>query len=236
MTLPYVVTKNLSQEKQEFLSKIIKPTFDNYFAFTKSLSRSSRNTDNRYDYSNESLTSDLTILWAVFASVYQIAGDSDELAKLVKDDEYLISHFKRILEGDLGDLAVRPGACFWRVSSGEVLLQDALNGRLSDVLRTLRNGFAHSHWLYNNLTAFDYWKLQGWSTDNAHPSFDLTNRLANNYMLYIADANTWRPEKFWAMSNLRIIVTPATILRYHLHLFLNYLLNNSKMDIFGDDI
>jgi hypothetical protein len=80
----------------------------------------------------------------------------------------------------------------------------------------------------------EYWKKRGWQTAGAPPAFNLESRLAKNYMTYIADAADWRPENFWSLKDLRILVTPSPVLRYHLHLFLNYVLNGSRKDVFGN--
>ncbi len=106
---------------------------------------------------------------------------------------------------------------------------------LGDVLRTLRNGFAHSHWVYGNLSALDCWRALGWKTTGKHARlFDLENRPAKNYAIYVADAPGWNTEEFWSRDGLRILVTPSHVLRYHLHLMLNYTLNASRTDVFGN--
>lgn len=96
----------------------------------------------------------------------------------------------------------------------------------------MRNGFAHSHWFYADLNAIDYWKELGWNTTSADPRFNLHGRPKKNYTIYIADARNWDPRIFWTLDDLRILVTQSSILRYNLHLLLNYLLNGSKDDVF----
>ena len=101
-------------------------------------------------------------------------------------------------------------------------------------MRTLRNGFLHFHWRYENLSALDYWNAQHWSTDGAVPEFNLANRPQKNYMAYLVDAAIpWKPKCFWSMKNLRILVTPYSVLRYYLFLSLQRLLNESRCDVFG---
>jgi len=107
---------------------------------------------------------------------------------------------------------------------------------LEKLLRTLRNGFAHFHWRYDNLSARDYWRAQNWSTQGAPAAFDLNNRPPNNYMTYIADGNRWDPNCFWNLKDLRILATPIPCLRYFLHLNLQKLLNNTRIDIFGNAV
>jgi hypothetical protein len=115
-----------------------------------------------------------------------------------------------------------------------VSTDDAVSVHLKQLLRTLRNGFLHFHWRYENLSALDYWNAQHWSTDGATaPLFDLPNRSHKNYMAYIADAASWDPTRFWDLKGLRILVTPYSALRYYLHLSLQQLLNNSRVDVFG---
>jgi hypothetical protein len=114
-----------------------------------------------------------------------------------------------------------------------VSTDDAVSVHLEQLLRTLRNGFLHFHWRFENLSALDYWNAQHWSTANAAPGFDLTNRPQKNYMAYVADADNWGKASFWNLNDLRILVTPFSVLRYHLHLSLQQLLNNSRVNVFG---
>jgi hypothetical protein len=114
-----------------------------------------------------------------------------------------------------------------------VCTDDAVSVHLEQLLRTLRNGFLHFHWRYDNLSALDYWNAQHWSTSGADSAFDLANRPQKNYMAYLADAAKWDPKRFWHLRDLRTLVTPYTVLRYHLHLSLHQLLNNSRVDVFG---
>ncbi len=104
---------------------------------------------------------------------------------------------------------------------------------LAEIWRTLRNGFAHFHWRYDDLSASDYWTQQKWDTATAQTAFNLHGRAASNYTAYIVDAYPWNPNKFWDMPDLRVIVTPFGIFRYHLHRFLNIVLNGDKKDVFG---
>jgi hypothetical protein len=117
--------------------------------------------------------------------------------------------------------------------SGRVSVDDAVSVHLEQLLRTFRNGFMHFHWRYDNLSALDYWNAQHWSIDGSNPAFDLANRPRGNYMAYLADAAHWNPRNFWTLDNLRIVVTPYGELRYHLHLGLQQLLNDCRVDVFG---
>jgi hypothetical protein len=83
------------------------------------------------------------------------------------------------------------------------------------------------------LSAADYWKELGWDTAAAVPQFNLQNRHKKNYMMYIADARDFDPRTFWQLTDLRILVTHSSTLRYHLHQLLNFILNGSKEDVFG---
>ncbi|ULK98488.1 hypothetical protein [Bradyrhizobium sp. I71] len=107
---------------------------------------------------------------------------------------------------------------------------------ITSLLRTLRNGFAHFHWRYDDLSARDYWDAQNWSTQGAPIAFELNNRPPKNYMTYIADGNGWAPNRFWNLRDLRILATPLPCLRYFLHLNLQQLLNNARVNVFGNPV
>jgi hypothetical protein len=155
------------------------------------------------------------------------------LAEIVRKDPDLRSCFLRIVGGFPED----PGE-FWRsspVRSPVHLVPPAVAAgqNLKEVLRTLRNGFAHSHWFFGHLSAVDYWKKLRWDTTGATP-FNLRGRPKMNYRMYIADGLKFKRQNFWALEDLRILVTQAPVLRYYLHVFLNLILNGSKVDIFGN--
>jgi hypothetical protein len=170
---------------------------------------------------------DLVFLWSLFSDVYQAVGGPEPFANLVRADTYLQSQLQGIVEGE------RDGS-FWQFPAGQVPLSQAITGQLGDVLRTLRNGFAHSHWFQADLSATDYWAALSWDISGADSQFKLGGRPKNNYMIYIADAHRpWDPKKFWGLSDLRIVVTHSQTLRYHLHLLLNFLLIGSKDNVFA---
>ena len=134
-------------------------------------------------------------LWSVFSDVYEILGGPDKLATIIQADPDLASDIHRIIEGSSpGD----PDGSFWHFPPGRVPLSHALGAELRNVLRTIRNSFAHSHWCYCNMSALDYWVKQGWGTATPDPAFHLEGRPAKNYMLYLADGNPWRPQSFWS--------------------------------------
>jgi hypothetical protein len=233
MVIPVVAA--LSEDVQNILMKVVKPKFASYFTFTSSASggmaRSVRDPGGQpwFTYPNHTMIPDLVFLWSLFSDVYEAVGGPGPFADLVKADPYLQSHIRRIVEGTS---RVDPDGSFWKFPGGHVLLQHAIDGHLSDVLRTMRNGFAHSHWFHADLNAADYWKELGWDTAGADPLFNLPARPKNNYTIYIADARDWDPQNFWTLTDLRILVTHSHILRYHLHLLLNFLLTGSKDDVF----
>jgi len=176
------------------------------------------------------MITDIVFLWSVFSDVYEILGGPGKLATIVKGDADLKSDIYRIIEGAS---STDQDGSFWHFPRGRVPLHEAVDTELKHVLRTLRNGFAHSHWLYENLSGLEYWMKLGWQTANAPCAFDLQNRPAKNYMTYIADAEEWhRQLDFWRKNDLRILVTPSHVLRFHLHLFLNYVLNGSRENVF----
>jgi hypothetical protein len=180
--------------------------------------------------------SDLTVLAALFGETFQAFQERAALvqfAAALAGDANLREDYRRIVEGSSQQDS---DGSFWMFppkGTGRVLISDAVSVHLEQLLRTLRNGFLHFHWRYENLSALDYWNAQHWSTSGADPQFDLGNRPQKNYMAYIADGARWDGAQFWNLRDLRILVTPYGVLRYHLHLSLQQLLNNSRIDVFG---
>jgi hypothetical protein len=233
------VTANLNVGVKRRLMGMVKPKFDAYFLVTSrtqmTLPRSVPDPQGQpwFIYPDQTLILDLTFLWSIFADVYQIIGGHEALASFVHSDTYLEFQFHRIVEGHS---AQKPDGEFWHFPrpglGGRIPLQHAVNHCLEDVLRTLRNGLAHSLWLYTDLSALDYWNEIGWDTAHAPTAFNLQGRPQKNYTMYIADGRKFNPSAFWSTDDLRILVTPAHVLRYHLHGFLNFVLNGSKEDVF----
>jgi hypothetical protein len=178
--------------------------------------------------------SDLTVLAALFGETYQAFKEYSALSQFaaaLAREPNLREDFRRIVDGDSEQ---DPDGSFWIFKGpGRVCTDDAVSVHLEQLLRTLRNGFLHFHWRFEDLSALDYWNAQHWSTVNAAPAFDLSNRPPKNYMAYIADAADWGKAPFWDLNDLRILVTPYRELRYHLHLSLQQLLNNSRVNVFG---
>jgi len=237
MPFPQVVAALPSSLKDQFTLGV-KRKFDAYFSFTGGLVRSVKIPDGPgFIYPHESMIPDLTVLWSLFNEVFEILKNTPTpLASVASGDRYLLFQIQRMLEGT--DPEANPpdlDGSFWHFPKGRVQLQDALSKELPEVLRTLRNGYSHYHWLYGNLSAIDYWNAQGWDTTQADPRFDLHGRPAKNHMAYIADARNkkWNPNDFWGLRDLRILVTPFHLLRLHLHLFLAYFLDEAKIEIFG---
>jgi len=231
-TSPALAT--LPQQIRDALLSTVRPKFDAYFAFTPNCA-CTRSVETGqlpdrspiYTYSDASMISDLTVLWALFCEVYE--SGAIDVNGFLSADPSLEFQLRRIIEdGEFWD-SPHPG----RRTLRQIPLAGAVTGRLPDVCRVLRNGFAHFNWRYENLSAEDYWKRNGWDTLSPQPAFNLRTRGPNNYTAYIVDAAPpWNSTAFWDMKNLRIVVTPFHILRYHLHLFLNVLLNGSAANVF----
>jgi hypothetical protein len=173
---------------------------------------------------------------------------SEIFAALIRQDQGLSYDFYRILEGHEPN---RPDAEFWQSQGGNLVrvpLAQASSIKLSAVLRTLRNGGAHANYAYTNRSAKEYWDEMGWpSDDGGHRNavafgfgdrrdkkYGNGNRPPENYMIYLADAPGWNVNKFWDQKDLRLLVMPATILRYHLHVFLNTIFHGIRGDVFGN--
>jgi hypothetical protein len=77
--------------------------------------------------------------------------------------------------------------------------------------------------------------MQGWDTTNPQAAFDLPGRETKNFRGYIADATPpFIGGNFWLLGDLRVVVAPFAAFRYHLHRFLNLLLNDDPHDVFGN--
>ena len=231
---------HLPRESLQTLETSVRPKFNAYFAFTQNLPRAVPNPPHDwFIYPEKSVMSDLTILASLIGGIDQAFKDysaRSDFAAALAGDANLREDFRHIVEGEPG-----PGAngSFWITGScglERVSTDDAIQHHLETLLRTLRNGFAHFHWRYDNLSAWDYWRAQNWSTQGAPAAFDLNNRPPNNYMAYIADGFRWDPNCFWNLTDLRILATPIPYLRYFLHLNLQQLLNNTRTDIFGEEV
>lgn len=220
----------------------VKKKFDSYFMFTAGPActrateiRRTADGEPIYIYSDQSMISDLTVLWSLFCELYEVLTRNGMVTEaclqaIVAKDQRLLDEFRRIFDEE-GE--------FWTSSTTRRSLQqvsaaDALGKRLLELWKTLRNGYAHFHWRYEDLSAIDYWQAMGWDTQSAPPAFDLSRRSANNYKAYIADAKPpWNPAKFWDQRDLRICVAQYTTFRYSLHKFLNILLNNNESHVFA---
>jgi len=222
---------------QNSLLTVVNPKFAAYFAFAPNNKcirgiRTGETPEGKpvFTYPNDSMISDLTVLWSLFCEVNQLFKSARvNIPTFFEADNSLQGEIRRIIEdGEFWDSPDGPR------SLRRVSLEDAVPARLPEIWTTLRNGYAHFHWLFENLSASDYWERMGWSTATQLESFGLQSRVPDNYRAYIADANGWNAARFWDLNDLRIIVTPYHILRYHLHLFLNILLNGDHHDVFGN--
>jgi hypothetical protein len=234
---------NLPKPIQDALQHSVKEKFNAYFEYTKPLNRfipCPEVSPGACYFPTQSIMSDLTILSALFGETFQAfagLGKLNEFAKLVQGDRFLQGCFKDLIDGPEGV----PGS-FWHTLEGppkkveQVSSKDAVEdaARILEVLRTLRNGFLHFHWRFNDLTGADYWAAQGWSTGNEPPEFTRANPSGERYVAYIADAKSWDASEFWDQNDLRILVTSYSLLRKQLHLILNYILNGERVNVFGN--
>ena len=139
-------------------------------------------------------------MWSLFVRAYDAVGGPDALARLLQADNELLSDARAIVGGDPEH---GQDGSFWQFSTiGQVPIDEAVGPKLGSVLRTLRNGFAHSRWVFADLSALDYWQALGWEAAGADARFHLRERPARNHTLYVADAANWEPAKFWSMKDL----------------------------------
>jgi hypothetical protein len=134
------------------------------------------------------MISDITVLWALLNEMYEAikssGADADQaVASLFTSNPGLDLPFLNILKnGEYWRTDALKQPSFRRVPDSEIAT------RLSEIWRTLRNGFSHFHRRYSNIGAQQYWADQRWDTASAEPTFDLLNRTANNYTAYVVDA------------------------------------------------
>ncbi len=223
------------------ITESMKPKFQGYFEFTRDTRRSIPRWDADgkafFEYPNASMISDITVLWALLNEMYEAiressGEDADQaVASLFTSNPGLDLPFLNILKnGEYWRTDTLQQPSFRRVPDSEIAT------RLPEIWRTLRNGFSHFHWRYNNIDAQRYWADQQWDTSSAEPAFDLPNRTANNYTAYIIDAKLpWNSSAFWSMKDLRIIVMKYDTFRYWIFVFLNLLLNDDGKGPFGHD-
>jgi hypothetical protein len=234
MTAPIPAAAPPDGSVQAILQTVVKPKFDAYFAFTPGGTARAipePNGEPWFVYPTPTMISDLVFLWSLFSDVYQVLGGPAPFADFVSADAELLSDVRAIVEGDP---SVDQAGSFWHFPNGQISPDDALGPRLGDVLRTLRNGFSHSRWFYADLNAVDYWRELHWDIEGADPRFNLGSRPRKNFTMYVADADAhpWDPANFWTLKDLRILVTPSHVLRYHLHMMLNQILNRSRANVF----
>jgi hypothetical protein len=163
------------------LLNVVRPRFNDYLSFTAGGDpRAIAVPEGYYVYPKNSMNADLSSLGSVFSDVYATLGGAVAFADLVQLDDGMLSNVAAIVVGVPSD---GQKGSFWKFPAGQVSLDEATGKKLGDVLRTLRNGFAHSHWHHADLSAIDYWREVGWSIDGADPRFGLEGRPSNNYVM-----------------------------------------------------
>jgi hypothetical protein len=217
-----------------------------YFRFTGTLARCKPNPGGGgFLYPKDSLLVDMSFLWTCLCELHAVFKNEDKLDLLVdavKADPYSNSQLQRIVEGD-----PQQRGYYWTAtpSSGpparSLPFASFQNSDYKGLLQLLRNGYSHFRWQFTDRTASDYFQEMKWTGGQAPSDFPQQN--AYNHTLYIADADSgeWKllrnkGKGFWLMSGLRVLATPAHLLRYHLHALLNFLLVSQKVDVFGNTL
>jgi hypothetical protein len=227
---------NLPQVTIDTIEGSVRPKFNAYFEFTRCLVRQIHDEANGwFTYPNDSVLSDLMVLSTLFGELRQALIDGNavrQFAETVSNHSELRQDFYEIVKG-----GPDAGGSFWVTENGhftKISADDAVTpDYLIKLIKTLRNGLAgHFRWRYDDLSAQEYWDSQNWLTTGAPSAFDLGGRAKANYMAYVVDTDHWAANQFWQMSDLRIIATPYAVLRYHLHMNLQRVLNGSRDNIF----
>jgi hypothetical protein len=171
----------LPQPLLDVLETSVRRKLNAYFEFTKGLQRSVPDLHGQpwFIYPEPSLVSDLLVLAALFGETYQAFDDHapngrDDLATVLSSDPDLREDYRRLVEGES---AKDPNGSFWVFSGpGQVSTTDAVTTYMKDLVPTIRNGFLHFHWRFENQSAMDYWKAHHWSVAGADPRFNLPSR------------------------------------------------------------
>jgi hypothetical protein len=220
----------------------LKIRYESYFRFTGSLQRSVRNGE-IFTYPTDSLVSDLSVLMSCFAEAYE-ALEPTALASQIMSDRVMWRDLSGIVASDNTARGLwREEPTGWQCERIGPVPDAADAQKLDRLLATLRNGYAHFHWRYDNLSAKDYWNANDWSWQDAPMAFASRYGSPANYLCFVADAkpNPWdRKNRFWSGKDLRVLCTNYHLLRYQLHLFVGRLVGSQidvhRTDVFGNRI
>jgi hypothetical protein len=218
----------LSNEEERRLVESVGGKFAAYLRFTPG-ARCTRFVpipgESAHRYPNESVVSDLAIFWTLFGEIYEILGSK---IQTVGADARLSNILWQVIDDPTG-----PGQ-FWTSSGGSFQVETRRGVQeFASLARTLRNGYAHFHWHYDDLSATDYWNSMGWDTANAPGHFDLSSRGSGGYLAYIVDGTPpLHGATFWATKSLRILVAKYVLVRWHLYRFIRVLLDGTDDNLF----
>jgi hypothetical protein len=105
---------DLPRASLDTLENSIRPKFNAYFGFTRSLARAKPHDHHGwFTYPDDSLMSDLTVLAALFGETYQALKERDALSQFaatLAGQANLREDFRRIVEGNSGE---DPDGSFW---------------------------------------------------------------------------------------------------------------------------
>jgi len=188
-----------------------------------------------YVYPNPGLISDISMFWSLFCEIFETIGRglnsnkdmAQRLAGVVSTDAFLRGQLTRLVRGGTRGF-------YWLGGAGVV--PDPVTSTLPELLSTMRNGFSHFHWRYENLTAKEYFKSQGWQAVSDNPSFEQRATTAG-HISYIVNstARPWNGATLWSHRDLQILVTPYVDLRARLYTFINHFLCDRRLSLFGQD-
>src|SRR5437667_3070280 len=204
MTLPAALLAHLSQGVQDVLLTSIKPRLNAYMKMTAGATRARPNPDGSFTYPDDTMMTNITFFWTLFNDVNAAFKSKVQIEAAIVADPILENAFRGLFA---------KGEFWYSPRKGVGNLQQMKSIAASEyetIWRTLRNGFAHFDWRYENLSALDYWTKQGWATAGAIASFGLAGRTADNYLAYIADGVNWKPSAMWQLKILAMFVTPPS--------------------------
>ncbi|MGA7743833.1 MAG: hypothetical protein ABSF35_25155 [Polyangia bacterium] len=197
--------------------------FDEYLDLTRHFDRSieNRNGTKPFFYPHASILCDIAYFFSCFSELFEIYKQADlhVLVDALVADPFCQTQLQRMVEADPNQKGYYWSSYKGRSLANAIPFSDFKPDDFHGLIKLLRNGPSHARWTFADLSPEDYFAKMEWA-GGPIPS-DFPKQPANNWTIYIADADsTGWPNKstsFWGMANLRVLATPAHLLRYHLH-------------------
>jgi hypothetical protein len=170
-----------------------------------------------WDYPPETVQTDLLAFSMIFTQLWSVLGKEGEFGSFYDNKRPALGEFECIVT-HCSDRSMLPEQCgFWNQNKcGDfVPLSPADEPGMRELCRTLRNGFGHFNFRYDNRTPHDFFNRLGLR----RPPVVLKPDVAYNYRVFIWDH--WSKTTFGDPdTDSRLVGTHFAPLRYHLFVFL----------------